>query len=206
MNPEQAPAPNTGQYDFIVNPQKPTKPTLNLLGGPGGGKNAFFIKIGVIVGGALILMMILAVVINMFFGGRTNTDDLVSLTQVQTEVVRVSAMGSKASEQALKNTAQSIQQTVASQRQGWLSYLETKGRKVKDKELALKKDTNTDKQLSLAAESNTYDTAFRQALKQDLEAYAAALKTAHQNASDAAERGYLAEDYDNVQILLKQLQ
>ena len=203
MNPEQAPPHNVGQYDFIVNPGKAPKPSKSLLGG-GDSTKSFILKIALIVGAVVIFMIVVAVIMNLLFGTKTNTDDIVKLAQTQTEVSRIAAFGSSAGDQAVKNVAASSQQVVTSQRQAMLSYLQKHGRKVKDKELNLKKNSATDNQLALALQASTYNTVFRQVLTQQLEAYATQLKSAYDNSSDKLARSLLSKDYTEVQTLIKQ--
>jgi hypothetical protein len=203
MNPDQPAAPpsNTGQYDFIMNPQKPA----------GGGKylslggSSFILKVLLILGGAAVLMIVLAIVVNIFFGSKTNIDDIVSLAQTQTEVVRVSAEGGKANDQALRNAAESARETVGSHQQGLLAYLKKHGRTVKTKELGLKKNTNTDKLLLTAQQSNTFDTTYRQILRSELETYRTQIRLALDHAGDELEKSLLSAEYKETDTLLKLL-
>jgi len=201
MDPNQPTAPNTGQYDFIVNPEKP--------GHHGGllhmGGGNFLFKLAVIIGGTVVFIVVAAIIVNVFFGSKTNIDELVGVAQTQSEVIRVSALSSQVSGQALRNAAESTQQTVGSQQQALLAFLKTHGRTLKEKDLALKKNTQTDQTLRSAQQSNTYDIVFMRTLQTELTDYDRSLTTASKNTGNLTERSLLSSQHDDVQTLLKQL-
>lgn len=188
------------QYDFILNPQKPQK--RNVLGGIGG--DPFISKILFIVGGAVVLMVMAALFINLLFGSKTNVETLVALAQTEQEIVRLSSMGEDAADQSIRNAAITSQLSVTSHQRIWLATLNKHNRQIEDKELSLKRDASTDKKLTTARQTSTFDTTYATVMRSKLEAYATVLKTAHQGSSDAKDRAALSSQYDDVQLLLKQ--
>jgi len=169
-----------------------------------GGGN-FLFKLAVIIGGTVVFIVVAAIIVNVFFGSKTNIDELVGVAQTQSEVIRVSALSSQVSGQALRNAAESTQQTVGSQQQALLAFLKTHGRTLKEKDLALKKNTQTDQTLRSAQQSNTYDIVFMRTLQTELTDYDRSLTTASKNTGNLTERSLLSSQHDDVQTLLKQL-
>lgn len=201
MNPQY---PEQNPYDFIMNPnQPPPKRVVDL-----NGKNGFLLKIGLIVGGVIVVMIAVAIVMNMLTGSKTNTDDLKLLAQTQQEIIRVSSAaqnGNGIRDQALKNFAATAQLTTATQQSELVTYLAQNGAKMNVKQLGLKKDTQTDTQLSQAQATSTYDIAFKQIIRRSLTGYASEIQTNYNNASAGDVRSYLKKSYDQTQLLLQQL-
>lgn len=200
MNPDQfAPPPNN--YDFIMSPGKPPKPKKGISSVT---SNKFFMIILLIVGGTVTLMIVVAVLLNTFFGSKTNLADLVVLTQTQQEIIRVTAKGKQANDQVIKNAAMSTQLTMETHKKEWLKFLAKYGEEVDDKRLAAKKDTTTDARLKNATLTSTFDSAFTLIARSQVESYGAALQDAHNRATNATERAILARHYQQVELLLKQ--
>lgn len=200
MEPQPAAPQPTNNYDFILNPEKSQK--RKFLGGLGG--DTFITKVVFIVGGAIVLMVVLAVVVNLFFGSKTNLDTVVALTKTEQEIARLSAAGEDASNQEIKNSAINTQLVITSHQRSWLTFLGKRGREVKKEELNLGKDTSSDKRLETAKQTSTFDTTYNTLMRSGLTAYASSLKNAYQGASNKQERELLNKHYKDVQLLLKQ--
>jgi len=196
--------PDNNPYDFIMNPNAPTpKKPLGL-----GGKNAFFVKIGLIVGGVIVLMVGAAIAINLLTGSKTNTADLLDIAQTQQEIIRISTQassGSGARDQALKNFAKNTELSVTTQQLKTLSYLSSQGVKPKAKDLALKQSAETTKQLANAVQTSTFDSAYRQIIATNLDSYASDLQKYYNNSSNTTVRKLLKQDYEQTQLLKAQL-
>ena len=204
MNPEQSfPAPPSGNYDFIMNPSKQPKPGKS--GGLGSiGNNKFIMMIIFIVGAAVVLMIVVAVVINIFFGNKTNLVDLVTIAQTEQELIRVSAKGKQANDQVIKNASMSTFLVLETQKKEWLAFLIKYGEEVDDKRLNAKKDLTTDRKLTNAAQTSTFDSTYSLLMRSQLEAYGASLQEAHSHATSKTERALLSKHYQQVELLLKQ--
>lgn len=194
--PPQPSGGMTPNYDFIVNPTKPKGHGFNL------GKDPFITKIVFILGGAVVLMVAIWLIVTLAFSGSSNTAAFVSLSQRGEEIVRLGALGTDASSQAVKNAAMITQLTVKSQQVKILASLKAEGRELKSAELALKKDTNTDSRLQQAKQTSTFDNTYTEIMRAQLTAYAGELKTAFDNESNNMERQVLASHYNDVQLLL----
>lgn len=196
--------PDNDPYDFIMNPSAPpAKKPLGL-----GGKNAFFVKIGLIVGGVVVFMIAVAVVLNLFTGSKTSTTDLLDVAQTQQEIIRISTQassGNGARDQSLKNFAKNTELSVSTQQQKTLAYLASQGVKPKTKELALKQSAQTTQQLTNAVQTSTFDSAYRQIIQTSLDSYASDLQKYYNNASNTTVRTLLKQDFEQVQLLKSQL-
>lgn len=198
------PPPGTPQdpYSFIMDPVKKKPPRST---GGGISQNPFIMKILLLAGGAVVLMVAAGFLINIFFSDKTNLDDILSLAQQQQEIIRVSDKIVDSTTQATKNATASTESTVTSQQQDMLVYLARHGRKkIPAKELSLKQNLTTDKRLTQAQATSTFDIVYKQVMRAQLEAYAASLKAAHSASTGTKEKALLAKDYNEVQVLLEQ--
>ena len=192
--------PNGNPYEFIVNPVKAPKPSPF----SGGGTKGFVVRLSLIIGAAVLLMIIIAVVVNVLFGSKTDAQAFIGLAQTQNEVIRVSKEDSQATSQAVLNAATSTSLTVTTQQNAILNFLTTHGQKVAPKDLALKKNLTTDRQLAAAQAASTFDPVFSRVMVGILQDYSDALSTAYKSASTTTERKMLTDDYSQVQLLIKQ--
>ncbi len=202
QQPVQYPVQND-PYKFIMEPPKPPRAAKFSFRNIGG--NSFMVKLVLLIGGAVILMIISAIVINIFFSNKTNIEDVVGIVQTENEIARVAAQGTKAVTVPVQNAAVTTQLTLTTQQQAWTAFLAKQGRKISPKELVLKKDANTDKQLTQARATSTYDLTLTQLLRTQLEAYKGLLKNAYDNASNKQEKVLLESHYKQTNLLLEQL-
>lgn len=199
MDPQPAGPQPTNNYDFILNPQKPQK---KLFGGMGG--DTFIAKVAFIVGGAIIIMVVGALLVNLIFGSKTNLETLVSLAKTEQEIGRLSDMGKDAVEQQIKNAAINTDLVVTSHQRSWLTFVEKRGREVKSEELNLGKDSSSDRKLTLAKQTSTFDPTYTTLMRASLTDYAKDLKQAYQGATNKQEKLLLDAQYKDVVLLLKQ--
>lgn len=199
MYPEQPPAPNAAgnNYDFIMSPQKPQR--RSLLGG-----DPFITKVVVILGGTVLLMIVTAVVVNLFFGGKNNVELLVGLTQTEQEIARLGAEGENSATQDIKGAAANTTLVLSSHQKALLDYMGEHGREVKNDELNLKKDAETDTTLENARQSSTFDTTYTATMRTLLEDYADELRSAYDASSSQSQKEILNQHYGEVLLLLKQ--
>lgn len=200
MEPTPAAPPPGNDYNFIMNPEKAKK--QGGLSGVGG--DPFIAKIVLIVGGALALIIVLTLSVNLFFGGTSNLDMVVSLTQREQEIIRLSAESENATGQEIKNAAINTQLSIKSQQQSWVAFLGKRGRAVPPEEMNLKKDTSSDNKLKLAEETSTFDTTYTTIMRSQLEDYAGLLKSTFDGATNKEERELLSTHYNEVLLLLSQ--
>ncbi len=200
---DQATPPPQPNYDFIMAPKnskKPQGPLKNVS------SNAFIMKLVFIVGSVVLLMITTAIFINIFFGNKTNLDDIVAITQTENELVRVASQGVRANSDDVRNASTNTRLSITTQQAQWLDFLNTRGTKLDNKALALKKDLTTDQKLQAATASTTFDSTFTVIMRTQLTAYAAQLKEAYTNASasNKTERALLNNDYKQIVLLMQQ--
>lgn len=200
MNPHNS---DQNPYDFIMNPgAAPVKKPLGL-----GGKNSFFVKIGLIAGGAIVFMIVAAIVINSLTGDKTNTADLQTLAATQTEIARVASKGTSGSSDtvAVRSFAVSTQLTMLTQQHATINFLATKNVKMNTKKLAAGLNSQTDAKLQAASSSSTFDSVFVGVMKDELAAYLANLETYYKNATNNDVKALLQNDFRQTQMLQQQL-
>jgi hypothetical protein len=199
MQPQSgAPAPGSADnYDFILSPDQQKR------GGFGFSKDPFITKIVFLVGGALLLMVLVGVIVSSIFGGKTGVETFVALAQRDAEISRISALGTSASSQDIKNAAISTQVSMNSHQNKLVAYLASHDRTVATEELALKKDVTVDSKLEQAKKTSTFDAAYTEIMRGQLTAYAGELKKTYDGKSNGTQREILAQLYRDVQLLLK---
>ncbi|HYF96866.1 MAG TPA: hypothetical protein VD947_02395 [Patescibacteria group bacterium] len=176
----QSTPPNTptgsGQYDFIMNPDKtPRGPMLSL----GSTKQKILV---VIV--ALISLIILYVVASNLLNSSANAqrDKLQQLAIAQTEILRVADEASKKiSNKDLLNQATSTQMSVESSKVQVVNALSKRGKKIKDKDLKSVKIAENDKILSDGEQNGRLDETYKKLLEQQLLDYRQRLKSVHES-------------------------
>jgi len=205
MNPEQpsapyGPASGSNPYEFITTGVKPPKRS-----GISGASNPFVMKLVLIIGGATILIIVVVLLVSFIFSGKTNLKDLVVLAETQQEIVRVASQDTEQDTDInVSGAAISTKLTILTHQQNMLTYLSTHRFKVTQKQLDLKKSTQTDKTLLEAKATSTFNTTFTQIMRGQLQDYAAALKKAYAGAASTKEKTLLATQYNQALMLLKQ--
>jgi hypothetical protein len=197
MQPQQ----NTGQYDFFMNPEKPSRRN------PLGGGNSLGTRVGIILGGAVLLIIVIAVAASMFSGGGGNTPRLLIVAEDQNELARVAQLGAaQGVSQTTKNFAQSCYLTTMTAQQQLINFIATHGsKKPSTKTLALKQNSATDTALGSATASSSFDTTFTTIMQTQISAYKNDIQTAYTNAGNASEKQMLSSDYNDAQLLLQEI-
>jgi hypothetical protein len=193
--------PPHNPYEFILNPQQPHRPRRLGLGG-----GSFGMLIGMIVGGALLLMLVVGVAVTLLAGNKANTTDFVGLSQSQQELIRVSHQGATdAVQQTTKNLAITAEYGLQTQQQQVLKYLATHGKDVGKKEIVLKQNAQTDLQFKTAKATSTFDLVYSQTMQNQLTAYANTLKELFSKTTKTTERELLGKYYEQTQLLISQI-
>jgi hypothetical protein len=202
MDPnQQYQSPNQGNpYDFILSPQQAPKKKF----GFGGGN--LVMTIGLIVGGAFLFMIILAMLLNAFTPKKVSTADLITVTQVQNELMRVADQGARAgNQQVTKNLGVTIQYTMQTQQKKTLGFLAKNGTEVGEKDLKLKQNASTDQQLTSAKTTSTFDLVFAQIMEDELNTYSNDLKQLYGKGASKTERDLMSSFYEQTQLLISQI-
>lgn len=193
-------APGGNPYEFILNPEKPSK---QKIGGP---HNNFIKLIVFIVGGAILLMVVTAILLNVLTPKQVGKTEFISLTQTQNELIRISDQGSKdARQQTTKNLATTIQFSMLTQQKETIALLAKKGTKVDKKILVLKQNAATDQKLTSAKATSTFDATYTQIAEEELQKYANELKTLYEQVTNPSEKDTLSDYYKQTQQLISQI-
>lgn len=190
---------NPQQYDFITNHQEPKK---SLIPSVGSGKTQRII-FAVIAG--LLFIMVAVIIYSLIFGGSTNKDQLISVAGQQTELIRVSELGTKKSNGTdAKSLAASVQVSVTSDKNSLIEQMKKNGDKVSDKDLVGSKSSETDKKLTDAEQNGTFDTIFTSTMNSMLQKYQANLKVTFEATKSKATKQVLSNAYENAGVLVEQ--
>lgn len=197
--PSNQPIPgniNSGQFDFIMNPQTPPKksflpsnPKIKML----------VIGLGIIT----IVVILLAVILSIFSSGDSSTETLVKISQQQNEIIRISNDGkTKAGGEKAKKLATMTNMTVTTDQSNLLNYLSKQKRKVKPKELKLLTDAKADKELVAASSNGRYDEVFTQIIIEKLNEYQKSLQGTFNNVGPKGKE-VIKQSYDNTTLIIK---
>lgn len=209
MQPNQPYAPPPAQttpeqnpYDFIMN--SGDAPKKGPLGLPGGSST---MQRMLIVGGGLVILLIVGTLLMSVLagGGKSNSAQLLTLAQTQTELVRVSENIAKEPKLANENTrilALNTSLSVGSTKQQVLGMITKSGKKVKDKELGISKNSKTDSALAAALQNNQYDEVAVKILNTELKSYRLQLKTSYGAVSSNADKQVLSDAFKGAGLLL----
>jgi hypothetical protein len=199
-NPSPTPNP-TPTYDFIMNPNQPVnKPPL--LGG------SFLPMRIALIGGGLVVLMFAFIILRSLLSGGSNVESFVSIAQQQQALLHV--IDSAAEQQNLttsnKNFAATAEISLSSSQDQLIDYLKSNKAKLDVKTLNLKVSTKVDAELEAAAAATTYNETFKEIMKTKLTEYQASLQKIYEAAEGEKGRALLSSDFDQAELLLKQLE
>jgi len=205
--PIQFPAPDqTSQtppenaYDFIMNPEKPSRKTNLAL------PKSLGLKLVVVSGGILALIVVFIIFKSLLSGGGSYTA-FIPVVQEQQELIHLTS--SITPQQSLSandlNFNATTQLSVTSSQAALLTYLKTHKVKVSTKQLNLKVSSTVDNQLTTAQTAGTFRQTYEETMLSQLNAYKLNLAQAYKTAGKNG-KTLLNDDYVQAQLLINQLQ
>ncbi len=198
--PMQQPPNPANPYDFIFNPQLPSKKPSLIAGGGSTTK-----RVLVAVTGLVILVILAAVLMSVLKGAGPNFAPMTVVLQEQTELIRVSAAGQLASNnQDTLELATAVQLSMISAEQQVNTYLAQNKQKVNPALLGLKQSKLTDTELANAQANSTYDTTFTSIIQNDLASYQEALRAAYKADPGVKGRKLMNTEFGNAALLIQQ--
>ena len=203
MNPDH---PGNNPYDFIINHgnQQPSKFSLSSFGGSG--SKGFMIRIGLIVGAAVLLMIAIAVVSSLLGGQKDDTQSLIKLAQTQQALILTSGDATtNTRSQSKQNSAITVNLSLMTQQREYLAYLKTQNITIKAKQLALGQSADTTTALKAAVESSAYDATYGQIMQQQLDGYTSEIQTIYGKVTGPKLKALLTKEFEQSQLLIKQL-
>lgn len=184
-------------YEFITNPQKPPRRKFN-IGGSMGGRIAIAVSI-------LVLIIISYVLLSSFLGreNKAQVDRLVEVGEVQSELVRISALAEKeAKGTKAQNLAANTSLSLQSSQQDIKKLLNGRGvgSKGLDKRFAAGKNAKTDTTLTEASQNNRFDETYTTVVSKELTDYQKLLNAAFESGT-ANEKKSLQTLFQNAKLL-----
>lgn len=187
---------NQNPYDFIMN--DPPKKKAGLGGFTGKQR-----IMAMIIGAGVVLIVIMLGLSLVFGGGTNTTEELVSLAQEQTELIRVADVGvEKARTTEGKNLAVTASLSITTSRAKVIEILGKHRRKLKNQQLELKKSAETDKALETAGLNNRFDETFIKVMNDGLKKYQAHLKQIYDMTASSSEKQILSDAFSAAGLLL----
>src|SRR5579885_2120742 len=179
MPPNQySPPPSAGppsNYDFIFNPPQAPKKRFGLPSGNSTGQRIAIVSIGAFI--LLILFIILSSVLTS--GSKTSTQTFINIAEEQAEIIRVATIGTQQSRGSdSKNLAMTVLLSMETTQQQTLALLTKNHHKLGTKQLAVKRNPQTDQALTSANLNNNFDEAFTQQMQTSLSTYRTDVKAA----------------------------
>lgn len=217
MNPQQyPPAPQPPQAPQAPlpqhNPNDPNDPYAFIMGSgtpqPQGKfnlpKGNSTLQRALIFGGGFVVLLIVGLMaLSVLSGGGGHKDQLLTIAQEQTEIVRIAELARN--ERTIRSTttsnlASSTSLSVSTSLRQTLALIG--GKPPAPKVLALKKSAKVDALLTTAASNNQYDEAFVSTLKTKLKEYQSDIKKLYVGNSSKKEKAVLESAYNGTVILL----
>ncbi len=181
-----------------MNPAKPSRAPL-FKGG------SFGVRIGILVGSAILLMIIVAVGMS-FIPSNMNTPDLLALAKSQNALYATCTDAINNTKlQDTKNFASNCSVTLMTAQQDLLAYTEAHGLKINSKTLKLGINANDTTALKASIAASTYDSTFARTAQRQLNSYAASLKATFKTAKSSKQKALLNTDYTELKMLNTQL-
>lgn len=191
--------PGGGDYDFIMNPQKPPKSPLFFV-------PASTTKRIMLAAGGLIALLMIMVVGSSFLNSANNAqnDKLLELAKTQTEIVRVSELASeKISDKNLLYQSVTVKASINSSKNEVVTALSKRGKKVKDKDLNSGENADNDEILSEGEQNGRYDNTYRQLLEQQLADYKKQLESVY-DSGNSSEKDIMVSANNQIPLLLNE--
>src|SRR5690606_30761861 len=128
---------------------------------------------------------------------------VISLAQKQHEVIRIATLGStKADSEETKRLATLTLVTITSDQKQTIDWLAKQKEKVSAKELALKKNTQTETDLTSAEPNGRFDEVFAQILLNELKDYQSSMQNTYSSLGSSG-KALLEQNNKNVSLILK---
>ncbi|HSX46414.1 MAG TPA: hypothetical protein VLF87_00260 [Patescibacteria group bacterium] len=206
MPPQEAPpapppmTPQHNPYQFITNPNKPARRS----GFVGSLKQRLLIAF---VGLAILLIVAVLVINLLSSGGNGPKEEYVSLLQQQTELVRVSDIGTQKAHGAdAKGLAITVKYTMESQQPTLIKLAKKTGADTSTKTLGAGKNSQTDSALTTADQTNQFDAVFTKTVQDALRKYTQTLTKLNSESSRASTKQTLTAYDSQLEVLIPEQQ
>lgn len=187
--------PNQNPYDFIMEPSKPGRTSSTLFQDAGKRKLVIAVFISVV----LLVVVILFAVFQSLSGPKNG--DAVEVVAYQTEVIRVIDLSLKETKDpTLRAELSTLKLFVTTDKKSVESYLSKAGVKISEVQLASKRDSSADKEITEAGKRNQAEATIREVMDLMTTKYDLLLNTSLRNSSSESKKKALTQASENLSL------
>jgi len=204
MNPNQYSAPTNSNYDFILNPQNPKK-SFNISG------NSMPKKLFAILSILILLIVGFTIFKNLTTTKVLSISDLTNVVIEQQKIINLMqndftvSSSSNQLNQSQINSITTINLSIASDQKSLINYLKNSSYVIKSSTISSVKTTSLDTQISNAAAAGSLTSTYNSIMKSELNNYLNYLSIGYNTTKGPKGKALLKQEYQNANILLKQL-
>jgi len=204
MNPNQYSTPTNSNYDFILNPQKPKK-SFNISG------NSMPKKLFAILSILILLIVGFTIFKNLTTTKVLSISDLTNVVIEQQKIINLIqndftvSNSSNQLNQSQINSIATINLSIASDQKSLINYLKNSSYVIKSSTISSVKTTSLDTQISNAAAAGNLTSTYNSIMKSELNNYLNYLSIGYNTTKGPKGKALLKQEYQNANILLKQL-
>lgn len=160
-------------------------------------------RILAVAGGAIALILIATIFMAVLSSaGKAGREELLSVAQQQTELIRISKIGiDRSRNTSAKNLAMTVSVSLQSDQKTLSAALSNQHIKISPKQLAMGKKQSTDKLLTEAEQANKFDAVFIETIQAQLKKYKQTLNSAHGKTSNKKLKALLEKQFKNAHLL-----
>lgn len=187
---------NEGEYDFIMNPDQPSKQPLMFVPNSTLGRTMIFAV------GIIFLIILIAVGFSLLnASANKQKDNLLEVAQTQSEIIRVIELGNEnVFDASLEAQSKTLKTVVVTSQQEILAALSARGKTANDKDLAKAQNSENDSLIENGLNSGRHDQVFTEVLTELLGKYAVQLETVYDNGS-SSEQSLSTDAYQQINIV-----
>lgn len=152
------------------------------------------------------VLLIMGILLAVMSGGPSPTSvQLTTVAARQQELIRVSDIALKTSKSpATLATATTLKASLTSEQKQVLGLISDSGTKLEKGQLSIKQSKKTDETLNSAAQSNAFDSAYNDYLKNNLKAYQTELKELYA-LGGVKTKAVATSAYDSTELIVKSI-
>lgn len=192
-------------YDFLNTPTPNKNPILNL------GGTSKLGKIFILLVGLVVIIIIFAIIKSIFTVSPFAQTDWLKVVYRQDEIIHILSNDIQTSQEQSnlnlndQNFASTASLVLANDQSKTLLYLKNNRVKLNKNITTLVITTNPDSQLTNALQTNNFDQVFKTVMLSELQIYETKLISAYKTTHGVKGKALLTNNYNNAQLLIKQL-
>ncbi|HEY4963442.1 MAG TPA: hypothetical protein VIH90_01970 [Candidatus Saccharimonadales bacterium] len=204
-NPTPQVSPVGGDYDFILSPKTENRRKLSLPG------NSPLTRIIVVILAIIVFLILFNVIKGLVTTPPFSKQDYLAVIQQQSEILHILStdLSTVQERSSLSNNninfAASTQVVITSAQNQTISYLANNKYKVSTNAVALVIQPSIDTQFTNSLQTNNFNQLFNQVMQSQLQTYEQKLSAAYKSSNGPKGKAMLRAQYQDSQLLLKQL-